>query len=156
VLGFLGAAGCDTPTPNVVLENRYPAAASGALTIYRGFWQAVSFGALPAGASSAPQTTVAASDNRAYVLVAPGWDPGDGGAAPPTSLLVLQSRAGFSVHLNTTLHIPVDDTTFAGNCGAGSVLPQADADFVTQRVFAADFAGLTYDAATCATGGRGP
>jgi len=51
------------------------------------------------------------------------------------------------------LHIPVDDATFSGNCAAGSVLTQTQADFITRRVFATDFAGRHYDAATCTTTG---
>ena len=58
------------------------------------------------------------------------------------------------MHLNNTLHIPVDDTTFVENCSAGSSLTQNQADFITQRVFASDFAGLNYDAQTCTTTGE--
>jgi hypothetical protein len=95
---------------------------------------------------------VAASDNTAYVVLAPGWDAAaDGGAAVPASLVVLESRGGFAVHLDETLHIPVDDTTFAGDCAAGSTLAQAEADVVTALVFPDVFAGLAYDAATCTT-----
>ena len=67
----------------------------------------------------APQDTVAASPNVAYVVVARDWD-GGADAPPPASLVVLQSRIGFEVHWNTTVHIPVDDSTFAGNCAHGS------------------------------------
>jgi hypothetical protein len=66
------------------------------------------------------------------------------------------------------LSIPVEDTTFAGNCATGSFLSQQEADFITQVVFPSAqqgagweagpggehipnlFAGLRYDAATCA------
>ncbi len=144
--------GCDTPSTTVSLGNAYPPAPVSAFVIYRAFWQAVSFPTpIPPGASSDPADTVAASPNTAYVVVAPGWDATAG--APPASFLVLESRAGFAVHWNTTLHIPVDDDTVAGNCAAGSPLAQADADFITQRVFASDFSGLRYDAATCTTSG---
>jgi hypothetical protein len=72
-------------------------------------------------------------------------------SSPPRTFVVLQSRDGFEVHLNETLHIPVDDTTFMGNCDAGSFLSQSQVDFITQRVFAD--AGLRYEAATCQTTG---
>jgi hypothetical protein len=89
-------------------------------------------------------------DNTAYVLLAPGWA-SQSSADTPTAFIVLMSRNGFTVHLGDTLHIPVGDTTFAGNCAAGSVLSADQADFITQRVFAHDFATLRYDAATCTT-----
>jgi hypothetical protein len=151
VVAATGAAtGCDTPDTRVVLDNQYPPSTTNALVIFQAFWQAVSFTtAIPPGASSDSQSTVAASANTAYVLLAPGFDPDVD--ATPTSFVVLQSLTGFGVHFNTTLHIPVDDTTFVGNCAAGSFLTQDQADFITQRVFASTFAGLHYDAATCTT-----
>lgn len=147
----LVSAGCDAaPVTNVVLDDDYPADASVPLVVYQAVWQAVTFPSpVAAGASSDPQPTVAASDNTAYVVLAPGWDPSS--SAAPTSLVVLQSRAGYGVHLNQTLHIPVDDTTFAGDCAAGDPLTQAEADFITQLVFPCTFATLHYDASTCTT-----
>jgi hypothetical protein len=145
------AVGCDaSPSTTVVLDNAYPPSATNAFVVYRAFWQAVSFPdpVLP-GASSDPQDTVPASGNTAYVVLAPGWDPSS--AAAPSSFVALQSRNVFDVHLNDTLHIPVDDAAFAGNCAAGSHLSQAQADFIVQLVFPGDFAGLRYDAASCTT-----
>jgi hypothetical protein len=149
-LGALLALGCDAPSTKVVLDNRYPPSTENALVVDRAHWQAVSFTTPVApGSSSDPQSTVPASANTAYVLLAPGWD----GASTPASFIVLQSRGGFAVHLDDTLHIPVDDTTFAGNCATGSVLAQADADFITARVFDAELAGRRYDPASCTTSG---
>jgi hypothetical protein len=146
------ATGCDSPNTNVVLDNRYPPSTTDALVVYHAFWQAVSFTTpIRPGASSDPQNTVAASANTAYVLLAPGWDPTQ--STSPPSLIVLSSQTGFDVHVNQTLRIPVDDSTFVGNCAAGRFLPQDQADFITQRVFASDFAGRSYDAATCTTSG---
>lgn len=152
VVAALLLIGCDAPSTTVSVGNAYPPAPLNGFVVYRAFWQAISFPTpIPPGASSDSEDTVAASPNTAYAVVAPGWDATAG--APPTTLVVLQSRVGFAVHWNTTLHIPVDDETFAGNCAAGSFLAQADADFITQRVFAGDFSGLRYDAATCTTSG---
>lgn len=53
--------------------------------------------------------------------------------------------------VRNTLHIPVSDASFAGNCAAGGVLTQSQADFITQIVFPDVFGGFTYDAATCTT-----
>lgn len=150
----LPAIGCDTPHTDVVLDNDYPTSRTDALVICRAAWQAVTFqDPLAPGASSDPQSTVAASENTAYVVLAPGWDPAS--AAPPTSFVVLQSRQGFAVHLDNTLQIPVDDTTFMGNCAAHSFLSQTQADFITQFVFPGDFASFRYDAASCKTSPNG-
>ena len=144
------ALGCTLPQTNVVLENDYPAGQAAPLVIYAAVWQAVTFPSpVPPGSSSVPQSTVPASENTAYVVLAPGWDPRS--TATPTSLVVLQSHGGFAVNLSDTLHIPVDDATFTGDCAAGSFLTQAQADFITQLVFPGTFANLRYDASTCTT-----
>jgi hypothetical protein len=145
-------AGCDTPHTNVVLDNDYTPSTASPLVVFQAFWQTVSFQTpVSPGSSSDPQSTVVASANPAYVLLAPGWDLTS--STPPNSFIVLQSLNGFEVHLNDTLHIPVDDTTFVGNCAVGSFLPQDQADFITERVFARNFTSLRYDAATCTTTG---
>lgn len=145
----LAATACDTPNTDVVFDNDYPASPT-ALVVYRAQWQAVidDVGIAP-GEASDPLSTIGASENTAYVVLAPGWDPASHTA--PSSIIVLQSRQGFAVHLNNTLHIAIDDTTFMGNCAAGSFLSQTQADFITQFVFPGDFAYLRYDAATCST-----
>jgi hypothetical protein len=144
----LGCLPASTTTTFVVLENDYPATSG--LVIYQAFWQAVSFPTpIPPGASSDPQNTVFASANTAYVVLAPGWDPTS--TTPPTSFVVLQSQQGYGVRVRDTVHIPVSDSSFVGNCAAGSFLTQSQADFITQIVFQSIFAGLKYDAATCTT-----
>jgi hypothetical protein len=146
----LPATGCniDTPYTYVIVDNDYPASATTPLVVYRAYWEAVAFTApVPPGSSSPQQSTVPASDETAWVVLAPGWDPSS--SSQPTSFVVLQSRSGFAVHLDDTLHIPVDDAHFAGNCAAGSALTQSQADFITQLVFPSIFQGLKYDAATC-------
>ena len=147
----LSCSGCDQPHTYVVLENNYPRSTV-SLVVYHAFWQAVSFQTpVPPESSSDPQDTIPASANTAYAVLAPGWDVTS--SIAPTSLIAIQSRNGFEVHLNNTLHISVDDTTFVGNCASGSSLTQEQADLITQRVFASDFEGLSYDAATCTTSG---
>jgi hypothetical protein len=146
----MGCLNVDTPSTTVDLSNDYPADASTPVVVYQAFWQAVPFSTpLPPGGSSGPMSTVPASDNTAYAVLAPGWDPGS--SAPPTSFVALRSNSGFSVRLGDTLHIPVDDTTFTGDCATGQALDQPDADFITQLVFPATFAGVRYDAKTCTT-----
>lgn len=153
VRGLVGAAlvgGCNGAPPTYAsLDNAYPASkASPAAIVYAGWWQAVPFaGPIAPGESSGPQPTVSASDNTAYVVLAPGWDPTR--ESTPTDLVVLQSRSGYAVSLGGTLHIPVSDDTFEGDCAAGSRLTQQQADVITQLVFPSVFGGLRYDAATC-------
>ena len=146
--GFPDAA----PMSSVVVENRYAPTPDRALVVYDAHWLNVSFQGqpVPPGASSDPQVAVPASaDNAAYVVLAPGLDPTS--TTPPTTFVVLQSRSGYALALGDTLTIPIDDVGFEGNCAAGSRLTQEQADFLTQIVFAGDFAGLQYDASTCTT-----
>ena len=143
------AAGCDVNAQtDVILDNEYRASATRPLVVYRAQWQAVTFQTpIAPGSSSDMETTVPASPNTAYVILAPGWDPTS--TTTPTSFVVMQSREGYGVEFDETLRIPVDDSTFIGNCGSGSFLPQAKADFITRYVFQGLFASLRYDAARC-------
>jgi hypothetical protein len=142
-------AGCDPgPHTAVILSNGYPPPATAPLVVYRAYWQNVSFPTpVDPGFSSAPQSAESTSGDTAYVVLAPGWDPEL--SARPKSLVVMQSRTTISVSDNDLLTLTVNDTTFAGNCVAGSLLPQAQADFITRVVFPCDFASFHYDAATC-------
>ena len=141
-------AGCDgAPLTTVVLDNRFPADAAAPLVVYAAQWQVAFPAPVPPGESSDAQTVVPSSDLPAYAVLAPGWDPQ--GDAAPSSLVVIESRAGLTAHLDDALHIPVDDATFAGNCAAKSTLPQSEADFITQVVFPGLFGSRRYDAATC-------
>jgi hypothetical protein len=153
LLTALPATGCanvDTPYTYVVIDNNYPPYAPVPLVVYQAHWQAVAVTTpVPPSTSSGPLSTVPASDNTAWVALAPGWDPSS--SSPPVSFIVMQSRSGFAVGLNGTLHIPVDDADFEGNCATGSPLSQSQADFITQLVFPTLFQGLQYDAATCTT-----
>lgn len=158
-LSLLGAcAGWPNSAPqnrtDVVLTNNYPTSATTALVIYDAYWQ-VSFAGNPIvpGASSAALPAVPTSGDSAYVVLAPGWDPSSG--TSPTSFIVLQSRSTYALALDGVLTIPVDDTGFEGNCAAGSLLTQEQADFLTQIVFAGDFAGFTYDPSSCTTAATG-
>jgi hypothetical protein len=148
-LAVLVAACQGAPATTVVLDNAYPTSSPSPLVVYDAYWQAVSFAGSPLvpGASSAPQPTVPASANTAYVVVAPGWDPSS--VAPPKSFVVLESREGYSVGLGDSLQIAVDDNSFIGNCAAGSHLTATEATFITRYVFACDFATMSYDPATC-------
>ncbi|HSQ62164.1 MAG TPA: hypothetical protein VLM85_03080 [Polyangiaceae bacterium] len=144
------ASGCDKPNTTVIVDNDYPPSSTQALVVYRVHWQAVNFAQpIAPGASSEPEPTVPASGNTAYVLLAPGWDPTS--SASPTSFVVMESSSGFGVHLGDTLHIPVDDATFYGNCAANSFLSPSEADFITRQVFPSELAGLAYDPTTCTT-----
>jgi hypothetical protein len=68
------AVGCESaPVATVVVDNRYPPSMANALVVYRAYWQAVSFqNAIAPNSSSDPQSTLTASANTAYVVLAPG------------------------------------------------------------------------------------
>jgi hypothetical protein len=145
----IAGASCDSlPQTSVVIDNGYAPSATNPAVVYRAYWETTYFvDPIAPGTSSDTQATIPASTSPAYVVLAPGWDPEL--SAQPESLVVLQSKSGFDVHLGGTVHIPVDDDGFAGNCAAGSHLTQDQADFITGVVFPDVFATYTYDAATC-------
>ncbi len=156
---LLGAAsfalvgiGCDlTFDTTAILDNRYPSDAAAPFVIYRANFATASFSTpTPADSSSAPQSTVPTSGDTVYVLVASGWDPA--GTTAPASFLVLRSVGPYAVAANGTVHIPVSDSTFAGNCAAGSFLSQEETDVSTQAYFSDVFGPtLHYAAASCKT-----
>ncbi|MEO8799531.1 MAG: hypothetical protein ABI551_16685 [Polyangiaceae bacterium] len=80
-------------------------------------------------------------------MLAPGWDPTS--SEPPTNVVVAKSNDVLSVQKGDALHITVDDAHVTGNCATGHLLSQADADKITNTIFAGEFEGYTYDAATC-------
>ncbi len=132
LLVTVSLVGCNAPSTFVVLENRYPASATNGAVVYQAFWQAISF-----------QTPIAPGSRRArrapllhratWPTSFPPWV-GPDQCQATDALIVLQSRGGFSVSFNQTLHIPVDDATFAGICAAGRVLSQAEGNFLTDIV----------------------
>ena len=64
-------------------------------------------------------------------------------------MIPAKTNGPISVDKGNVLHITVDDAHVVGNCAAGHLLAQADADFITQNIFPGEFAGMTYDAAAC-------
>ncbi|MEO8902632.1 MAG: hypothetical protein ABI488_11545 [Polyangiaceae bacterium] len=144
---------CEPSDPaQAVFDNQYPAADAGTaatMTVYKGWWAVAQLPEpVSPGTESDPVRVVQGSD-YAYALLAPDWDPESG--APPPSLLPVRTTAKLSVHRGDTLDIVISDATVLGNCAAGKALSQKDADFITQRIFPGEFAGLSYDAATCVT-----
>jgi hypothetical protein len=149
-LGLLAlGTGCETDNAtHAIVANTYPVVADGS-TVYRLWWTTTLFHEpIVPGATSDEQRVVNDRD-YAYALVAYGWDVAS--HKRPEHLLAMRSNSQLSVERGQTLHIRVDDQTFLGNCAAGQPLSQDDADFITQRIFPGDFAGLTYDAASCET-----
>jgi hypothetical protein len=156
LLAIAGCAGLPDKAPetDVVLNNQFSPSAASPSVVYQAYWLNVAFSSPVApGASSDPQIAVPASANTAYVLLAPGWDPTSG--TTPTAFVVLRSKHGYGVDLGGTLHIPISDEAFDGDCAAEDPLDQSEADFLTGVVFASAFAGLAYDANTCTTTATG-
>ncbi len=144
---------CETPDPtNAVVDNGYPELADGGdpstqVVVYKAWYVTTLFTEPVLPAQSSDELRSVPATDTAYALLAPGWDPE--GTAPPTSLIAVQSKSKLSVSRGDVLHLAVSDVTFTGNCAARQPLSQADADFITQRIFPGDFANATYDATTC-------
>ncbi|HEX2674498.1 MAG TPA: hypothetical protein VHM25_26665 [Polyangiaceae bacterium] len=147
------STGCNPSEPTTaVLSNEYPAQKSDAssadsMPVYKGWWSVAQFPeAVPAGLVSDPVRIVEGSD-YGYALLAPGWDMTTG--VPPTTLIPLRSAQKLSVGRGELLTFAVSEGATVGDCQASRPLSQDDADFITQRIFPGEFAGLTYDAASC-------
>jgi hypothetical protein len=140
----LPLSACDDTASTVMVENAYPAT-----TVYQTWW-ATTLLADPVapGGSSAVERTVP-RDDFAYALLAPGWAPGS--AARPATLIAARSTGTLSVARGALLRIAVSDDTFIGNCAAGKPLDADSAQLIVDRIFPGDFAGATYDPATCTT-----
>ena len=149
---LLALAACETEdASHAVVDNGYAAPNT---VVYRAWWVATYFpDPVPGATTSSEQRSVPASD-FAYAVLAPDWDPSS--ATPPTRFVVLKSKAPLALARGETLHIVVDDQTFAGSCAAAQPLSQDDADFITQRIFPGEFANATYDAKTCTTTSTSP
>jgi hypothetical protein len=151
-------AGCDDTPTTAVVENAFPAVSDAAppaptsvypTSVYRVWWVATLFpNAISPGASSETERTIPAAD-YAYALLAPGWSPADGGA--PRRLVAVRSASKLGVAAHGVLHIVVSADTFVGDCATGRPLDDADARLIVERIFPGEFAGATYDPATCAT-----
>lgn len=112
--------------------------------VHRLWWQTTLFTTPvePQGTSEF-ERTVPASD-FAYVLLTSSAD--DAGTQQP-----LRSRERLSVQRGAVLDVHVNATDWLGFCDAGQPLTQDEADFITQRIFATQFEGQTFEAASCTT-----
>jgi hypothetical protein len=152
-LALLGILGCDTEDPTrVVVDNDYPPVADGGnpsteMTVFRVWWVSTLLPEPVAPGSEGQAQRAVPNSDFAYALLAPGWDPSSGSG--PDQLLAAKSVAPLGAARGDTLHVHVSDVAFAGNCAAGKPLSQEDADFITQRIFPGEFAGISYDAARC-------
>lgn len=140
---------CSDDPATAQLDNDYPYVDGGArqVVVYKAWWGATLFAdpVAPGGSSDALRT--ATGNDTAYALLAPGWSATS--TTPPTVLIPVRSRAPLVAVRGDALHVSVSETTFEGDCAAKSSLSQADADFITSRIFPGDFAGFRYDAKTC-------
>jgi hypothetical protein len=154
----IALCGCNDSPTTAVVENGYPLSddagsdaggGTATMTIFKAWWVTTLF-PFPVGpaATSETERTIPGSD-FAYALLAPGWSPDDGGA--PGRLIAIKSTQKLSVAAHERLRITVSDDQFAGNCAAGSSLAPEDAQLIVERIFPGDFAGVTYDPATCAS-----
>ena len=149
----VAVAGCDDDPTTALVENGYAipsdvgTAAADPMTVFKVWWVTTLFPTpVPPGELSETERTVPASD-FAYALLAPGWSPELGG--PPARLIVVKSKQPLAVAAHDLLRITVADDQFTGNCAAGIPLGADDARFIVERIFPGDFAGASYDPATC-------
>ena len=152
-------SGCATSDPtSAVLLNQYPGAADAStsntsVTVFQAWWTVALFAdPVLAGQISDPVRVVQGTD-YAYALLAPGWEPASG--TPPPQLIPIRTSQKLTAARGDTLNIAISDATTLGNCLAGSSLSQADADFITQRIFPGPFSDSIYDPMTC-TSSVGP
>ena len=153
-LGLSLLSACNTSEPtSAVLSNEYPladsAAAADSRPVYKGWWAVAQFpDPVSAGQVSDAVRIVQGSD-YGYALLAPGWDVTS--AAAPATLLPLRSAQKLSVGRGELLTFVVSEQATVGDCGAENPLSQEEANFITQRIFPEQFAGLIYDAASCSS-----
>jgi hypothetical protein len=150
---LVGLSACDTEDPTmVVVDNDFPAAGeaaapTGGTAVFKVWWvTSLLPDPVAPGGEGLAERTVPATD-FAYAVLAPGWDPSS--ATAPAVLLPAKSSVRLSAARGDTLHVHVSDATFVGDCAAGAPLSQSDADFIAQRIFPGELAGVVYDAATC-------
>jgi hypothetical protein len=137
LLAGLLLAGCDDNPTTAIVRNQFATTT----TVYKLWWVTTLFTTPVApGDASETERTIPATD-YAYALIAPEW--------PPTQLVAVKSMAKLSATEHQLLTIDVSDDQFGGNCASGSLLSDDDARLITERIFPGDFAGLSYDAATC-------
>jgi len=143
---------CNTSEPTTaVLSNQYPSASDAgsldSMPVYKGWWAVSQFPEpVPAGQVSDPVRIVPGSD-YSYALLAPGWDIAS--QSPPTTLIPLRSAQKLSVGRGELLTFVVSAEQTVGDCRAGKPLTFEQAAYITERIFAHEFANLSYDAATC-------
>jgi hypothetical protein len=149
----LGASGCDTEDPTmVVVDDDYATVPDGgdpssAVTVYKVWWLTSLMPDPVAPGDEGKAERAVAGRDYAYAVLAPGWSPSSG--SPPGKLVFARSAAPLAATRGDTLHVHVSDAAFVGNCAAGKPLAQSDADFIARQIFPAELAGLAYDAATC-------
>jgi hypothetical protein len=125
---------CDDPTM-VVVDNAY---ADGVTRVDKVWWSETLIpDVVSPGAESPAYRTVPAND-YAYALI-------DRGAGP----IPVRTATAIAIDHGATLHIQISQTTVEGDCASGTLLSQPVASFITQSIFPGEFAGVTYDPATC-------
>jgi hypothetical protein len=126
---------CDDATM-LVVDNGY----SNATKVDRVWWSETLVPDVVAAGAESPAYRTVVGEDFAYAVIDRG-----GGFIP------VRTSARFASERGSTLHILVSPSTVIGDCASGTVLTQGEADVITQSIFPAEFAGVTYDAATCTT-----
>jgi hypothetical protein len=90
----------------------------------------------PGGESPAYRTTP--GEDFAYLVLERGGE-----------VFVARTSIALGVDRGAVLHVVVSPERIIGDCATSARLTQAEADFITQRIFPDRFARTIYDAATC-------
>jgi len=162
ILAFaMASAACDDPTEaTAIVENHFdpdatdggasPKTASGqpVFTVYKAWYSTALFAdPIAAGGASGETRIVGGTPDYAYALLAPDYDPS---AGPPASLVAVRTRDKIAGARGETLRIVFSPNTVRGPCSGEAPLTQDEYDFITQRIFPADFdGGATLAAAPC-------
>ncbi len=147
--------GCETSEPTqAVFDNDYARSGSDPgfseeIVVYKAWWSVAQLTEPVGPGNESDPVRIVPGTDFAYALLAPGWDRESG--APPSALIPVRTRGELTAARGETLRVPLSDATTLGNCAGVETEPlaQADADFITQRIFPAEFSNLSYDAATC-------
>lgn len=110
--------------------------------VNRLWWQTTLFATPVEPQSSSPLARTVPASDFAYALLTSTAD--DAG-----TLLPIRSRERLHVERGAVLDVHVNSTDWLGFCDAGQPLTQEEADFITQRIFATQFAAQTFDADSC-------
>jgi hypothetical protein len=129
--------GCNDEPTTVRVANGYQDGG----TVLKVWWLTTLLDAPVAAADLSKTERAIPGSDVAYALFAP--------AVSPAAMIALRSKQPLRAAAHELLTIEVSDDLFAGNCAAGQPLTDDEARSIVESIFPGDFAGVSYDAASC-------